>query len=79
MTRHRSTPNALVRLALLCVVCFSVSGCTKIASDIISIPVKVAERVAVETAKLPFAAAELGARSIVEATLGNVERALRGK
>lgn len=77
MPRHtRRLPTAGLRLFVMLLLVVSMTGCTKILGDLAAIPVKAVGTVAAETARLPFKVAETAARSVVDATLGNVERAL---
>jgi len=58
--RHRVAAMALL-------ICVTTGGCASLVRDVTMIPIRAAETVAVETAKVPFDAAQSGADALVDA------------
>lgn len=61
-----SHARRLARLAIVNIVLFTCAGCATI-TDLVAVPFDMASHVAVETVKLPYETAKLGAQGIVNA------------
>lgn len=71
-----STAKTGLRLIVLGLIFSALSGCGNIVRDIVAIPFKTAEFVAVETVKLPINVTRLAVDKTVDATVGNAIRAV---
>lgn len=74
----RRAARVVGRLAGICVLTFSMTGCGFV-KGIAMIPIKVAEAVAVETAKVPFKAAGLAVNLTLDAAGDGVDAILSKK
>ncbi len=74
-TARPPKPHVAMRLLITGVALICFSGCARLVSDLVAIPIKVTEQVTVQTTRVGFGATELAGRLIVDAAADAVELA----